>query len=186
MGKFTLDRQKCGLLIIDVQDKLFPKVENTCGVLLSLQKIIKGMQILKCPILVSEQYPEALGSTVATLKACLDDDQIYLNKTCFSCLQNSSMKAEILNSNLDQWVLGGIEAHVCVLQTARDLVQAGKQVVVLNDAISSRSIFDYSTAIAEMRDMGFNLRISSVEIVLFELMKDSKIPEFKEISRLIK
>lgn len=186
MNKFKLDRKRTGLMIIDVQDKLFNKVENTCGVLLALQKIIKGMQILHCPILVSEQYPEALGPTVATVKACLDDNQKYMAKTAFSCLEDSSLKNEILESPIQQWVLGGIEAHVCVLQTARDLVEAGKDVVILNDAISSRSIFDYSTAIAELRDMGPKIRISSVEIVLFELMKHSKIPEFKEISRLIR
>ena len=185
MASFKLKRNDTALMVIDVQDKLFNKVEHSCEVLQSIQKVIKGFQILQRPILVTEQYPEALGPTIATIKACLEDDQVYFSKTCFSGLKNSAIREHVQEqSSLQQWILCGIEAHVCVLQTARDLIAKGKEVVVLNDAISSRSIFDYSTAIAELRDMG--ARVSSVEIVLFELMEDSKIPEFKAISQLIK
>ena len=99
-------------------------------------------------------------------------------------MDDDLVKAELLLAPVSQWVLAGIEAHVCVLQTAKDLLEQGKQVVVLNDAISSRSIYDFSTAIAEMRDCG--ARISSTETVLFELLRDSKAAEFKEISQLIK
>lgn len=95
-----------------------------------------------------------------------------------------AIKEAIEKTGKREWIVVGIEAHVCILQTARDLQVAGNRVVVLNDAISSRSIYDYSTAIAEMRDEG--IRISSVETLLFELMQDSKCPEFKQVSQLIK
>lgn len=183
-SNYKLLRESTALLVIDVQEKLFPYVENSCHVIQAMQKAIRGFQILKLPIYASEQYPKGLGSTVAALKGVLGESQKYLIKTAFSCLDDDSVKQELLKASINQWVLIGIEAHVCVLQTAKDLLNAGKQVVVLNDAISSRSIYDFSTAIAELRDCG--ARITSVETVLFELLRNSKASEFKEISQLIK
>lgn len=179
-----LTRQNTGLLVVDMQDKLFNHVDRPCEVLLGVQKVIKGFQILQLPIVVTEQYPQGLGPTIETLKSCLGENQTYLPKTCFSCLGDQKIEEEVLNLPVDSWVIVGIEAHVCVLQTARDLIQQGKAVVVLNDCITSRSVFDFSTAIAELRDMG--ARISSAETVLFELVKDAKAPEFREISQLVK
>ncbi|MEI8125730.1 MAG: isochorismatase family protein [Parachlamydiaceae bacterium] len=181
---YRLERAKVGLLVIDVQEKLFPYVENSCLVMQAMQKAIRGFQILHIPIYVTEQYPKGLGDTVAILKGVLGEEQRYLTKTAFSCLDEESVKKELLHESISQWVVIGIEAHVCVLQTVKDLLMNGKQVIVLNDAISSRSIYDFSTAIAELRDCG--ARISSTETVLFELMRNSKMAEFKEISQLIK
>lgn len=181
---YKLSREKTGLLLIDVQEKLFPYVENSCPVMQTLQKAVRGFQILNLPIYVTEQYPQGLGSTVATLKGVLGQEQQYLVKTTFSCLDDALIKDELLKAPVEQWVVVGIEAHVCVLQTVKDLIENGKQVTVLNDAISSRSIYDFSTAIAELRDCG--ARISSTETVLFELLRNSKATEFKEISQLIK
>lgn len=183
-ANFSLERKSTALLVIDVQDKLFNQVERSCEVMLTIQKVIKGFQILNLPILVSEQYPKGLGSTIATLKAILQDDQEFLSKTTFSCVRDPSIKEKINKLKADQWILVGLEAHVCVLQTAKDLLKMGKEVVVLNDAISSRSLYDFSTAIAELRDCG--ARISSAETVLFELLGDSQSNEFKEMSQLIK
>ena len=173
-----------GLLVVDVQEKLFPYVENSCLVMQTLQKVIRGFQILSLPIYVTEQYPKGLGTTVTTLKGVLGDTPTFFSKTTFSCLDDDLIKKSLLGASIEQWVVVGIEAHVCVLQTVKDLLEHHKQVVVLNDAISSRSIYDFSTAIAEMRDCG--ARISSAETVLFELLRDSKAAEFKEISQLIK
>lgn len=183
-ANFTLERKRTGLLVVDVQDKLFHQVERSCEVMLAIQKAIKGFQILNLPILVSEQYPKGLGPTIATIKASLKEEQKYFEKTTFSCIKDPALKEEIRKLKVDQWVLVGMEAHVCILQTAKDLLSLGKEVVVLNDAITSRSIYDFSTAIAEMRDCG--ARISSVETVLFELLGDSQADEFKEMSQLIK
>lgn len=181
---FKLERQKTALLLIDVQEKLFPLVENSCHVMQKIQMAIHGFQILKLPIFVSEQYPQGLGHTVGPLKGVLGESQKYMVKTAFSCLDDMVSSQILLDTTIQQWVIIGIEAHVCVLQTAKDLIMQGREVVVLNDAISSRSIYDFSTAIAEMRDCG--IRISSVETVLFELLRHSKASEFKEISQLIK
>lgn len=181
---FKLFREKAGLLIVDVQEKLISLEDRSADVLGAIQKTIKGVQILGLPIVVTEQYPEGLGQTVSGIKCALGALQTYLSKTSFSCLGDAEIKKNILSMPIEQWILVGIEAHVCVLQTAKDLVSEGKQVVVLNDAITSRSVYDFSTAIAELRDIG--VRISSVETILFELLGDALNPAFKKISQLVK
>ncbi len=179
-----LEPSRTALLIIDVQEKLFPRVENNEEVLNTMIKVIKGFQILGIPIYATEQYPQGLGETIPEIKHLLGPGQIYFSKTSFSCLGNEHIQEILLSHGANQWVLVGLEAHVCVLQSARSLLQADQEVVVLNDAISSRSVYDFSTAIAEMRDMG--VRISSSETILFDLLRDAKAPQFKSISQLIK
>lgn len=168
----NLEKGRCAALLIDVQEKLFPHIDQSKALLATLQMAVRGFQILQVPLFATEQYPEGLGATIPVLKI----PQTY-SKTRFSCLP-------ALNPKQDQYILMGIEAHVCVLQSAKGLLQAGKQVAVLADAIGSRSPRDLAIAIAEMRDMG--VRISSLETVLFELMQDAKCAEFKQISALIK
>lgn len=184
MLSFTLERSQTGLLIIDVQDKVFASVERGAEILQALFKVIKGFETLRLPIFLSEQYPQGLGETLTPLKTLLGDAYSPWTKTTFSCMDDKVLREHILSLPIQQWVVVGIEAHICVLQTAKGLVQAGKQVAVLNDAIASRSIYEFSTGIAEMRDSG--IRISCVETILFELLKDARAPEFKSISQLIK
>lgn len=179
-----LSKESTGLLVVDVQEKLFPHVERGCETLQMMKLAIKGCDILGVTVVVTEQYPEGLGETVAALKGCLPDEVKTFSKTTFSCLGCTAAREHILNSSIMSWVLVGFEAHVCILQTAKALLRAGKEVVVLNDAITSRSIFDYSTAVAELRDCG--ARITCTETFLFELVGDSKAPEFKALSQLLK
>jgi nicotinamidase-related amidase len=184
MTLFTLSRQKTALLIVDMQDKVLSAVERGHEALQTILKLTKGFQILNLPILLSEQYPQGLSQTALPLRTVLGDTYKPWIKTTFSCMDESAFCQHIEQMPIDQWVVVGIEAHICVLQTAKSLKEAGKQVTVLNDAIASRSIFDYSTAIAEMRDMG--VRISCCETVLFELVHDAQAKEFKSISQLVK
>jgi len=184
MPKFRLDKLQTGLLIIDVQEKVFASADHSAEFLDSVLKTIKGFQIFQTPILISEQYPQGLGETLWPIKNLLGTSYQPQIKTTFSCMDDHAFFRHIQSLAIQQWVIIGLEAHICVLQTAKGLIQAGKEVVVLNDAISSKSIFDFSTAIAEMRDEG--VRISSVETVLFELLKDARAPEFKAISEMIK
>lgn len=181
---FTLSKSQTGLLIVDMQEKVFSVVDHAAEILAAAIKLIQGFQILQIPIVVTEQYPQGLGETIWPIKNLLGDQFQPWIKTTFSCLDDHPFHHFITASPIKQWVIIGIEAHICVLQTAKSLVKAGKEVIVLNDAISSRSIFDFSTGIAEMRDE--KIRLSCVETVLFELLKDSRAPEFKAISQLIK
>jgi nicotinamidase-related amidase len=182
MQTFTLERESTGLLVIDVQEKLFPKIECWEEIFGSLTQLISGFQILNLPIVVSEQYPEGLGKTLPQITHLLGNPAV-LTKTTFSCVRDEAFKQQLMSLPVSQWVVAGIEAHVCVLQTARDLINLGKNVVAVNNAMGSRSIYDFSSAIAELRDSG--ARVSSTETVLFELVRDSKAPEFKQISRLV-
>lgn len=184
MSNEILDKSKAGLLIIDVQEKLFPHVERACEVLTAMQTMVEAAKILELPIFVTEQYPKGLGSTVPMLKSCLSQSTVIFSKTTFSCLGDLAVREALLQVPVSQWILVGLESHVCVLQTARDLLASDKEVIVLNDAITSRSLYNFATAIAEMRDMG--ARISCVETVLFELLRDSRAPEFKAISQLVR
>lgn len=181
---FTLDRSRAALLVVDMQEKVYASVERGAEILQSLFKVIKGFELLELPIYISEQYPAGLGETLTPIKTLLGAYYKPWIKSTFSCLDDPAIFAFVQELPFQQWVVVGIEAHVCILQTAKGLVKMGKQVAVLNDAISSRSIYDFSTAIAEMRDCG--IRISSVETVLFELVKDSKAKEFKLIQDIIK
>jgi nicotinamidase-related amidase len=184
MAFFNIDPAKTALLIIDFQEKFFPVIDRGEEILKTICKVVKGFQILNLPIFLSEQYPPGLGSTVMQIKNLLGESYSPWIKTEFSCLDQPKLLDLVMTLPYSQWVVVGIEAHVCVLQTAKSLLKVEKEVAILNDAISSRSIFDYSTAIAEMRDAG--ARITSSETLLFELIKDAKHPQFKQISELIK
>jgi nicotinamidase-related amidase len=176
--------ERACLLVVDVQEKLFPLIENPCEVLEKMLLLIQGIKLLHVPIFISEQYPKGLGNTIEAIRQAAGPEAEYFSKTSFSCLKDDKIKEHFKKLPRSQCIVIGIEAHVCIFQTVRSLIQEGKEVVVANDAISSRSIYDFSTSIAEMRDLG--ARISSTETILFELLGDSKKPEFKALSALIK
>jgi nicotinamidase-related amidase len=184
MSSFTLQASQTILLIVDMQEKIFASVDRGPDILYTLCKLVQGMQILNVPILLSEQYPQGLGKTIEPLRNLLGELYHPWVKSTFSCLDDADFFNCVISLPYSQWIVVGIEAHICVLQTVKGLLKAGKQVTVLNDAMSSRSIYDFSTAIAEMRDAG--ARISCTETILFELLKDSQHPQFKSISELIK
>jgi nicotinamidase-related amidase len=184
MPSFILQPSQTILLIVDMQEKVFASIERGDDILRTMCKLVKGFQLLNVPILLSEQYPQGLGQTIDALRDLLGEAYHPMVKSTFSCLDDSDFFNCVMSLPYLQWVVVGIEAHICVLQTVKGLLNIGKQVTVLNDAMSSRSIYDFSTAIAEMRDAG--ARVSCSETVLFELLKDSKNPQFKSISDLIK
>jgi nicotinamidase-related amidase len=179
-----LIRSQTGLLLIDVQEKLFPHIQQGDQVLTVMKRAIQSFQILGIPIFVTEQYPQGLGPTIPALKAALDPKQEYWPKTAFSSLGEKSIKDRLLALPITQWVLIGFETHVCVLQTAKSLLNAGKEVVIVSDAVSSRSPHNYVTGLNEMRDEG--IRISCNETVVFELLSDSKDAQFRTVSSLFR
>ena len=168
-----------GLLLIDIQEKLFAKIREPDLLLSRLLLISKACQILEIPTIITQQYPQGLGPTIEALPPAPTYD-----KTTFSCLGDAQIKAAIVNSGKTHWIVAGIESHVCVLQTVRDLIANKMTPIVLQDAISSRNILDHTSALQEMRTLG--ARVTTTETLLFELLEHSKHPHFKEISRLIK
>ena len=178
-----LDKQQSGLLILDLQEKMLNRVERAEEVVHISQQVAKGFETFGCPVVVAEQDPQIWGATSKDLLSIFSEQPPIFSKTSFSCLGDPELSNTLMNLPVKQWVIVGLQAHVSVLQTARDLIDHGRDVIVLNDAISSRSIFDYSTAIAELKESG--ARISSAEIVLYELLGSSTAPEFETISALI-
>lgn len=183
-SNFILTKEKTGLLIIDVQEQAFGEMERPCEVLYSMQQMIKGAKLLGLPIFATEHTSENAGSTIQPIKDLLGKSQHYWKKSKFSCMSDPTIKKSISEGSVSQWIVIGIEAHICVLQSAKGLLNAGMEVVVLNDAITSGSIYDFSTAIAELRDIG--VRVSNWKTVLFELMKDSNDSSYDEIVSLTK
>ncbi len=181
---FTLHPSQCVLLLVDLQDKLFPLISQNERLLESVKKIIRGFRILDIPIVVSEQYPKGLGNTLMQITSLLGESYHPWIKTTFSCMDDPKFCNDHLTLPRKQWLVMGIEAHICVLQTVQGLCKAGKEVAVIQDGIGSRSEENFKIAIEEMKMMG--ARITSSETVLFELLKDSKHPEFKSIAHLIK
>lgn len=178
-----LDQKNCGLLIVDVQERLFPLMDHKDLMLDALIRTIKALRLMELPIIVTEQYPEGLGKTIAPIRSFLPENQLYFPKSSFSVLGDESIRSKILALPVSQWLIVGIEAHVCVLQTAKDLVLAGKEAIVLNDAISSQSIYDFSTAIGEMKEW---TRVTSSMTALYELIRTAKHPQFKSFIELFK
>lgn len=172
-----------GLWIIDVQEKLYPKIDRSCEILESICFFLEVAKIFEMPIVVTEQYPKGLGRTVRPILERLPQGQEVWSKTTFSGYLDGAIR-EKSSKLTDSWILVGIEAHICVLQTAKDLLADGKEVIILNDAISSRSLFDFSTALSELKEAG--ARISSSETIVYELVRDAASPQFKQILPLVK
>jgi hypothetical protein len=183
MSNFNVSLTHVACLLVDVQEKLFQALPEQVLLLKILSQIVQSCQLLHIPLFLTEQYPKGLGHTIPSLQALLGKSYQPWTKTCFSCLDEPSFKQYISSLSYSQWIVIGIETHICVLQTVKDLLKMGKQVVVLNDATSSRALHNCITALAEMHDAG--ARISCSETILFELLKDAQNPCFKPISQLI-
>jgi nicotinamidase-related amidase len=178
-----LDRQQTALLVIDIQERVHAVMRYRELVESNALKLIRGCQLLHVPIFLTEQYPKGLGHTISSIRFALQA-ALPLQKMTFSCCGNEELLSALKEKGIRQVVLTGIETHVCVLQTALDLLAHNYQVHVAHDAVSSRRELDHDTALQRMAQAGTIL--TTTESVLFELMVRADIAEFKEISRLVK
>ncbi len=178
----TINSSEAIILIIDVQDKLV-KMLNDESVSKNAIKIATAAEILNIPAIITEQYPQGLGGTIREIKSALPSSD-YIEKTCFSALKDESIYELIKSKNKKQVVIFGIETHICVLQTAFDLLLAGYEVFVVQDASGSRTEENKQAALRRLIHSG--AQIVTVEMVLFELLKTSRHPEFKKVQALIK
>lgn len=170
--------QSC-LLLIDVQERLMSGIHESEQLTDNCRWMMKVAQLLNVPVMASEQYPRGLGHTVSALRELVADDQVK-EKLSFSCADDSDCLSMINQQSREQVIIIGMEAHVCVLQTAMRLVEEGKQVFVVADAISSRSPQDIELAIERMRAAG--VHIVSREMVGFEWLRGSDAEQFKTFS----
>ncbi len=171
------------LVVIDVQGKLAKIAYESEMLFSNLKNLIRGIQMLEVPIVLTEQLPDKLGPTNPEIANLLSDIE-PINKDTFSCCGNDEFMKELTNLARKNILLCSIETHVCVYQTAVDLMDAGYNVHVLADAVSSRFKMNLDIGLERMKEVGACL--TCVETVLFELLKVAKGDKFKEIIGVIK
>ncbi len=169
-------------LIIDIQEKLVNMLGNS-SVPVNAEKLAKTANIMNLPVIITEQYPKGLGGTIHAIKNILLDS-IYIEKTHFNALYEPEIKELICKENRKQIVIFGIETHICVLQTALELLNNGYEVFVVQNACGCRGEYNNDTAYKRMIHSG--AQVVTVEMVIFELLKSSNHPDFKEIQALVK
>jgi nicotinamidase-related amidase len=178
-----LSSEKTVLLVVDVQEKLARVMADRESLVVNLQKLIKGVKVLGIPVLLTEQYPQGLGATIPEVITLLPEIK-PLAKMSFSCCDDVNFLEKLKSLKRKQVLVAGIEAHVCVYQTASALLSTGYEVQVVVDCVSSRTPANKKIAIHKMRDMGVS--ITSTEIALFELLKTAENKNFKDISLVVK
>ncbi|MBN1782501.1 hydrolase [bacterium] len=175
--------QRCGLIVIDIQEKFVPVISDAEEIIRNTIRLIEAFRLFERPVLLTEQYPKGLGATV---KPVLEKTGEYepLQKTSFSCLGISGFAQKLRSGKVHQAVVCGIETHVCVWQTVMDLLCEGFHVTVVRNAVSSRHAIDRDTAIERMIRAG--IHVSTLETVLFEMLETAEHPSFRPVQALIK
>jgi nicotinamidase-related amidase len=175
-----LDRERAALIVVDVQEAFRKAVPEFDAVATAAAKLIEGAKAMGIPIVVTEQYPKGLGNTVPEVAGHLPEGLVPLDKVRFSAAEADGFDL----GGRDQALVCGIETHVCVNQTALDLLQGGIEVHVAGDAVGSRTQANREMGLHKMERAGAVL--TTVETALFELLRGSDAPEFKQVQELVK
>lgn len=182
--------QDTALVVVDIQEKLLPAIANADQVVQQTARLVRGCGELGIPILVTEQYPQGLGPTVAPIQEALDAAQTRgsavdrFTKTTFACSGCDAFLDRLEDAGYEQLLLCGIEAHICILQTALDLVEQGHMTFVAADATGSRLAANAELALHRLRQAG--VITLPMESALYEMVGDAKDSAFKAICQLIK
>jgi nicotinamidase-related amidase len=178
-----LEIQNCCLIVVDLQGKLAQLMHNKVVLFKNIEILIKSAKILNIPIIWCQQCPESLGPTIPQIAQLLSDIE-PINKASFSCCGSDQFITKLDRLSRRQILLCGIEAHVCIYQTAMDLIRLDYEVEVICDAVSSRTAENKQAAMTKMTAAG--ARLTTTEMALFELLKTADHPQFKQIAKLIK
>jgi nicotinamidase-related amidase len=182
MERYFVNKEEAVLLIIDIQEKLVPVMKYKDQVISKTNTLISVAQELNIPIVVTEQYPQGIGHTVSELKIDYDNVSIF-EKVSFSGYTDQ-LKVALKDLGRKSIIVTGMETHVCVFQTVRDLLKSGYRVFLVGDAVCSRAKENYRNALSLMEEMG--AVITNTETVFFDLLKVSGTPQFRTLLRLIK
>lgn len=166
------------LLIIDVQERLAPAINEPRKVIDGCSRLLRGAAIMKIPVLITEQYPKGLGPTLFDVREAAPKD-VYFEKTNLSAASEPGFIDRLSADGKNQIVIAGVEMHICVLQTAIELKEKGYEVFIVTDACGSR--LQESEAAAMRRFMQEGIAMVTIEMVLFEWLRESGTSEFKEI-----
>ena len=180
----TLDARQTALIIIDMQEGFRSSISDFADTSARIALMAHAAQLLGVPILVTEQYPKGLGRTAAEIRAVLPPALEPFEKTAFSSCGAQAFIAELERLRARQILVCGIEAHVCVNQTTHDLLVRGLQVHLLTECITARAAHNKEIGFAKMQQSG--ALPSSIEMALFELMRDARHEQFKAVQKLIK
>ena len=178
-----LEIESSCLVIIDVQGRLAELMHEKEMLFKNIRILIEAANILNIPVVWCQQVPEALGATVPQIAELLTNNQ-PINKACFSCCLEQQFTERLLELDRNQILITGIETHICVYQTARELLCKGYDVTLIADAVSSRTLRNSDIALNRLQTEGVN--ISSTEMALFELLKTADHTQFKKIAKLVK
>lgn len=179
-SRALLSRETSRLVVVDMQEKLLRAMDGSAVCVARCELLVRGAKLLGVPISATEQYPKGLGPTVSELAELVGPCQ---EKLRFSGAQALDWAGGPIEDGRHQIVVAGLEAHICLLQTALDLIAAGFDVHVPADAIFSRRPDDTKVALQRLSNEGAT--ITTVESVLFEWCETAAAPEFKELSRLV-
>ena len=180
---FFMEKEDALLAVIDVQEKLFAVMDQQEKMVKNIGTLIQTAQRLHLPIVVTEQYPEGLGPTIPALRQLLGEEQPFA-KLVFSCWRAEPFWVRLTDLGRKTVILTGMEAHICVLQTALDLLQAGFSVHVPVDAVCSRSKEHWKVAIEQLQMAG--AVITCAETVAFELLQEAGTEDFRVLSKLFR
>ena len=176
-------REKTAALVIDIQERLFPVMYEKENLLKNCEILVAGLVELSVPLIVTQQYTKGLGETLPEIKSQIPDFS-YIEKRDFSCCDELSIIEKLKETGAENVIICGIESHICVMQTAVDLKEAGLNPVVVMDCVSSRTKENIATA---KERFGYEkIMMTSYESILFELTRSSATPWFKAISNLVK
>lgn len=182
MNKYVLIGEEAVLMVIDIQEKLVPVMKYREQVIQNTNTLISLAKKLGVPIIVTEQYPKGLGKTVSEVSNHLEELLTY-EKMTFSGF-TSEVTSTLKRLGRKKIIITGMETHVCVFQTVRDLLADGYQVFVVGDAVCSRTKDNYLNGLSLISSMG--AVVTNTETVFFDLMKQAGTPVFRELSKLIK
>ncbi len=180
--KGILKKESTALLVIDVQERLMPVIHESERVIANVNKLLRGAEILSLETIITEQYPKGLGHTCKEVE--IGEQKTVMEKICFSCMQSEPLTEQLKLTNKKALLVCGVEAHICVLKTVLEAIEAGYEVHVVADAVSSRTAENKQLALDRMRQAG--AYIVSVEMALFMMLHQAGTDEFKAISKLIK
>ncbi|NMA82608.1 MAG: isochorismatase family protein [Epulopiscium sp.] len=182
MNIFTLDKDQTTLMIIDIQDRLVPAMSVGERVINNTHILLTAAKEFNMPVVTTEQYPKGLGSTVAALKENIDPTYFF-DKISFTAY-TEEVKEALKKIGRKKIIITGMETHICVFQTVRDLLAADYEVFLVSDAVCSRTQENHTNGLALMEKMG--AVITNTETIIFDLLKEAGTPEFKVLSKLIK
>ncbi len=178
-----LERDNALLVLIDVQGRLAESMDNRETLFDNLRRLLAGAAVLDVPLVVTEQNPEKLGPTRPEFADLIQGAPLF-TKMAFSCAGCATFIDHLDTRGRRQLILAGIETHVCVFQTAADLLAKGFDVHVVADAVSSRAASNRQLALDRMRTMGAS--ITSTEMALMEMMRDASAPQFRDLLKVIR